>query len=248
MDPRELEFFRRKINSAIDKASQGGVVLTSFLDETKIGIVKEMTSKIKDISVTFSEEFKNAEYRRALFQGVHLKVQDFKTKVYEIVYNKKYLTPHHRMILGTLMGFGIKRESLGDIVLFENGGVFFSCTEEISPYLIEHFKMISKHSIDLKEVAGIIEIEKKFELKTAFVASLRLDVILSAAYHLSRSTAQQLIVDGLVQVNHMPTLNYSLLLKENDLLSVRHKGRVYLKGIGGTTRSSRLMIELAYQC
>ena len=36
---------------------------------------------------------------------------------------KKYLTPSHRMVLGTLMSLGIKRESIGDIYIDDNENI-----------------------------------------------------------------------------------------------------------------------------
>lgn len=145
------------------------------------------------------------------------------------------------------MSLGIKRESIGDIYIDENGSLFFSCTSEISPYLLDNFKTLGKVSISLIELD--YEVTKKIKTKeeTKFVASLRLDVILASAYNLSRKEAEEMIIAGLVSVNHMPVYNTSMQLKINDLLSVRHKGRVSVNNIGGTTKSNRIILELSYQ-
>ena len=63
----------------------------------------------------------------------------------------------------------------------------------------------------------------------------------------SQEEALEFIEAGLVSVNHMPTYNCSMQLKLNDLLSVRHKGRVTVSNIGGTTKSNRIILELSYQ-
>lgn len=246
MDLKELEFFKNTINSNIVKSSNGGVVLLGFIDETKQKIIETMANKNKDIDVIFAGGFSNAEYKRVIFVPKNYEKYSLKINVYIVKYNKKYLSPNHRMILGTLMSLGIKRESIGDIYISNDGNVYFACTEEISLYLEENFKSLGKVSVELEKINYDISIVRKTEEKTKFLASMRLDAVLAAAYNLSRSEALEVIKEGLVSVNHLPTLNPSLLLVENDLLSVRHKGRVMVNSIGGNTKSNRIIVELSY--
>jgi len=242
----ELEYFKKMISSSIDRAFDGGVVLLGFIDETKQKIIENMIPKNSGIEVVFDGGFSNSDYKRCAIFPVCYDV-DLKVSVYEISYLKKYLTPNHRMVLGTLMSLGIKRESIGDIYIDDNRNIYFACTNEISPYLLENFKTLGKVSISLIEVNGSINKQIKTKEETKFVASLRLDVVLAAAYNLSRKEALEFIEAGLVSVNHMPTYNCSMQLKLNDLLSVRHKGRVTISNIGGTTKSNRIILELSYQ-
>lgn len=242
----ELEYFKKTIASNIDRAYSGGVVLLPFIDETKQRIIKNMIPRNCGIEAVFEGGFENPDYERCAICPEDYDV-NMKVKVFEIIYSRKYLTPNHRMILGTLMSLGIKRDSIGDIYIDDAGCAYFACTEEISPYLLENFKTLGKVSIELVEPRELVTKIIKTKKETKFVASLRLDVILAAAYNLSRKEAEEMIVSGLVFVNHMPTSNVSMQLKCADLLSVRHKGRVSISNIGGTTKSNRIILELAYQ-
>ena len=242
MDVKELDFFKKQIESYIDKAYCGGVGISMFIDETKQAIIKNMNTS--GIEVLFDGGFDNAEYKRAIFMPIGYKA-DFKIRVYEIVYNHKFFSFNHRNVLGSLMSLGIKRESIGDII-FVDKKIYFACTEEINAYILNEFKMVSHASIELKEVTDRITVIKNIVEETVIVSSMRLDVIISTAYNLSRNEANEFINGGLVSVNHIECLNNSKMIKENDCISVRHKGRVYVNEIVRKTKSDRLAIKLGF--
>ena len=53
-----------------------------------------------------------------------------------------------------------------------------------------------------------------------------------------------MIEKGLVQVNHLECLNLSYNLKDNDLISVRHFGRIEIVNIVNTTKKNRLVVKI----
>lgn len=243
MGSTELEFFQKQVESNITRASQGGFVLTSFLDEQKQAQINQCHPY--DAQILFNGGFIHAEHKRALFLPKGVSFSDFKIIVYKIVYNKRYLTLHHRKILGALLNLGIKRESIGDIAYIDEE-YYFACTKEIAPYIVESFKTISGIPITLDEVLKPLTMEQNLREETHILSSLRLDAVLASAYHLSRSAALEMITDGLVMINHLECKNTSKIIKENDIISVRHKGRFCLKRIEGQTRSERIKAILAF--
>ena len=242
MDVKELEFFKKQISSYIDKAYSGGVGISMFIDLTKQAIINNMNTS--GIEVLFDGGFDDAEYKRALFMPIGYEA-DFKIRVYEIIYNQKYFSFNHRNVLGSLMSLGIKRESIGDIIFIDKK-IYFACTEEINAYILNEFKMVSHASIELKEVNDRLKVIREIEEKTVVVSSMRLDVIISNAYNLSRNEANEFIEGGLVSVNHLECTNNSKQIKENDVISVRHKGRVYVNEFIRKTKSDRLAIKIGF--
>lgn len=243
MVSREVEFFHKQTESNINKARQGGIVLTSFLDEAQLAYINTLRSK--DIKIEYDGGFDEAEHKRVLFLPLSLDASNFKIKVYKIRYNSRYLELNHRKILGTLMSLGIKRESIGDIVCCGQGA-FFACTEEISAYIEREFKTISGVAIELEEVKERLQIQRELREEKHIVSSLRLDVVIASAYKLSRNEASEMITEGLVQVNHIECLSISKQVSENDVISVRHKGRIYVGNVGGKTKSDRLVLQLKF--
>ena len=240
----ELDIFRKRINSLITKAYNGGVSLLNFLDESKLGILKQETKNIKDVFVHYDGGFLNADTLRAIITPYEVEKTDFKIVIYKIKYNKKYYDINHRSILGSLMGLGIKREFIGDIVINDDGA-YFACGEEIAEYIYDNLKFIGRAPIILEKEDKIIENVVKYSEKVEFLSSLRLDVFIAAAYNLSRSEAHEYIVSGLVYINHVLILNPSEVLKLQDEISVRGKGRCKLAEIGGLSKSGRIAATLA---
>lgn len=239
----ELEFFKKKIISYIDKVLDGGVVLLPFLDEAKVSIIEEVINK-NHINAYKHGGIINSDRVRYILSPYEVLESDFKIIVYKINYNKKFISINHRHVLGNLMALGIKRECIGDIVFNDNLDIFFACTKEISSFIKEGFKSLNQASIELEEIDYKVENIIKYDEKLCFLASLRLDVIISSAYSFSRSAALEYIKNGLVYINHINVLNPSHAVKELDEISVRHKGRVKVISTGGETKSGRLKVIL----
>lgn len=73
---------------------------------------------------------------------------------------------------------------------------------------------------------------------------MKLDAIIAGAYNISRNISQELIKNGCVKVNQTEILNTSHELKIDNLISVRGKGRFKLLNILGTSKSSRIVLEI----
>ena len=235
--------FKKRIESAIERSYMGNVVLLPFLDETYGAILEEMCKYQKAPFEKYGKII-NADRNRYILSQYDVSDDDFKIVVYKIKYNKKYYEINHRNVLGALMGLGIKRESLGDIVI-NNGDIYFACIEEISKFIESEFKFVGKAPIELEEYNERIENVIRYDDKNYFISSLRIDCVISAIYGISRSEAQELIIEGLVQVNHIINMNVSHVLKIDDIISVRHKGKFKVTALNGKTRSDRLNVTLS---
>lgn len=237
-----VEQFKKKINSFLSRANDGRVVLLPFLDERE-GHILETTSKGMNLSFISDGGIINAERKRYLYT-TYLDKIDFKIVVYSIIYNKKFYEINHRAILGSLMGLGIKRECIGDITIIDKDA-YFAATEEISSFLESEFNYVGNIPIKLERIDYPIYNEVKYDITLHFLASLRLDAVVSQACHISRSEANEMIVLGLVMVNHEIINNTSFIVKENDELSIRHKGHYKIHSIGNESKSGRIKVEIA---
>lgn len=151
----------------------------------------------------------------------------------------------HRDYLGSLMGLGIKREMIGDILPFENGCDIF-ILREMETFLSSHYDQAGRISF-ITEILDTSEareplIQRKEKRDT--VASLRLDNIVSAAFSISRIKAVQAITENVVFVNGLLVEKPDKLLKPGDKIVLRGKGKVVLKELGGSTRKGRIPIIL----
>ncbi len=155
----------------------------------------------------------------------------------------------HRDYLGSIMGLGIVRENIGDILVCDDKAFVF-VKSDIADYIMNNLSKIGRHGVDMKlcrcEEADIPEPEYK-EIKGT-VSSLRLDAVLSLAAGISRTRAAELIEQELISVNWEKTTSVSHKMEEGDLISARGIGRIRLSQIGGVTRKGRLgIVLLKYQ-
>jgi len=149
----------------------------------------------------------------------------------------------HRDYLGSILGLGIKREKIGDIVIADNGG-YIMCISDISRYIVEQLEKVGNKNIKVQicDKFSVQMPEKRFKETFATVASLRLDAVISAITALSRSEAADLIKSGKVTLNWEQTESTNDIVNVGQIISVKGMGRMEVSEIKGTTKKGRIGI------
>ena len=84
----DIVSFKKKINSYIKRSEDGNVCLTSFLDEAEISLTLECLKSHPSISYKYYGKINNADRVRFIFSPYEIDDEDFKIKIYQIIYNK----------------------------------------------------------------------------------------------------------------------------------------------------------------
>ncbi len=150
----------------------------------------------------------------------------------------------HRDFLGSLMALGIKRETVGDILVREGQAVVFT-TENVARMIVNDVRKIGR--VGVKISVGSCDLsafEQQFEDFSGTVSSLRLDCVLSFLTGLSREKSLALIRAKNVSIHHMEATEGSCPLHEKDLLSVRGYGRFLLDQVGDLTKKGKWRITV----
>lgn len=163
------------------------------------------------------------------------------------------LEPHghtalsHRDYLGALMGAGIQREALGDI-LVQPDGAFVFCLSELTPYLLQNLTQAGRERLTVslaeRADAAAAAAAQDGEDLDATVMSLRLDAVLAVGFRMARETAKNAVLQGLCTVNHRAVNKPERTVSAGDLLSLRGYGRLRLEALSGETRKGRTRIRL----
>lgn len=236
----ELPFVKKCEGIILDAKYSNKITLLRFLNQREI----EILNQLKDDTFLYIDSCGD-EYKRVIISPFEIK-PEFKTVLLKLNYNKKYLEPNHRMILGALMSLGIERNTIGDIYITTGNDVYFYATKEIEPYLISELRVIAHQAVELeekKEIEG--QIKKNMKTKTAFVASFRLDLITAQIFNLSRREAQELIKNKDCKVNQRIIDNTSYELHEHDVISLKGYGRGVIESIGGLSKGGKIFVNLA---
>ena len=149
----------------------------------------------------------------------------------------------HRDFLGTMLGCGIKREKIGDILCGEGVAVAF-VHEDIAAFLCEQITKVGGEGVTLElPFSGVLPAAHTFREIRDTVASPRLDAVLKALLGTSREEAARRIAAGLVSLNHVPSTAQAAAVKDGDVISVRGAGRYVVDTVGPPTKKGRLFIQ-----
>ena len=154
--------------------------------------------------------------------------------------------PGHRDYLGALMGLGIKRETLGDVLVFPEGtGAWVFCQQQIAEYIIKELDSVGPLRVKCSLAKSLPEgaiAERKPTMLT--VSSVRLDAMVSAAFNISRTQSLASIHGGSVFVDGAQIKKPDFSPKEGSKITLRGTGRFVFKAILGKTRKDRVSVEI----
>lgn len=151
----------------------------------------------------------------------------------------------HRDFLGSLMGMGVRRDTVGDILVGEE-----SCdlivASSVAGFLLDNLTSAGRSKLRVEEVplSGLrVPVQERKTLHDT-VAALRLDSVAAVGFSISRSKAGQYIAQGRMAVNWRETAKADLSLKEGDVISCRGLGKCRLAQVGGLSRKGRVQITM----
>lgn len=223
------------------------IEFTDFLSPPELADVQRMFARLTDVEILPWGGYPQAERQRVAIARSELPLDQSQVALaaIDIAGNFLFDPATHRDFLGALLGTGLVREKVGDIlVLGERGAQAI-----VVPELVEFLEMsltqvrsvpVKTRRIDLSELK--IREPKKKELTTV-EASMRLDAVASAGFGMSRSKMADLISGGDVRVNWKETTQPSHALKSGDLVAIRGKGRLEI-GEVAVTKKDRYRVQL----
>lgn len=229
----------------IGKTNQPRVI--DFVEPSKLELIEGIIKNSAGLSCLFYGGYKQAERKRPVIIPDYYprELIDPKLKLVEIKGNFSFRPISHRDFLGSILGLGIKREKVGDLIIIENGCQAIT-TDEIGDFLLIHLSNVARVPVETREL-DFDQLEVKPEsikaIKTT-VVSLRLDAVASAGFSTSRTKMAEQVKGEKVKVNWKVTNNPSHQLKEGDILSIRGRGRVVLEALLGETKKGRKSILL----
>lgn len=242
---------REAIARVIDQADQAiktwEVVQTDFLSPPELAEVQQAFSRLTEVHLVAWGGYAQAERQRLAIARPDLPLDTHQVELaaLEIAGNFLFDPATHRDFLGALLGTGIVRDKVGDIVVLGERGA----QAIVIPELVDFLQMslnqvrsvpVKTQRIELTELK--IREPKKKEITTV-EASLRLDAIASAGFGMSRSKMADLIESGNVRVNWKETTSASHAVKSGDLIAIRGKGRVEV-GEVAITKKDRYRVQL----
>ncbi len=151
----------------------------------------------------------------------------------------------HRDILGGLMGIGLTREKVGDILVLGDRAQIVALKEAV-PIILSQFDQAGRYRLRLREIGlpDLAPAPAEVKLVKDTVATLRLDAVLASGFSMARGKAADLIAAGRVSVNHRECTKSDKAVTQGDIITCRGLGKCVLTLVGGQSRKGRIIIEM----
>ena len=150
----------------------------------------------------------------------------------------------HRDYLGAVLGLGIERELVGDIIVREKSA-YILCLVQIADYICTNLTEVRRTPVrvtaETGEVPALAPVLVEEQLN---VASERMDAVVAAFCGLARGKADALFAAEKVFVNSLPVKDGSKRLAEGDIFSVRGFGKGIYDGITKETKKGRYYVTV----
>jgi RNA-binding protein YlmH len=242
----DAELAARLVDLAENVLKSRKYKISEFLDPYGFSIAETVAAHYERLILESDGGFHGAERIKVAFVGEDfLGKLDFGLAALDVNVDVRYYQLSHRDVLGAVLGLGLKREMVGDIIM-GGSGCQIVCDQSMVEYISRNLVKIGSAPVVIEPLA-LIEIapkeERVKEIRTT-VASLRLDAVAAAGFGTSRTKMTSEIIADKVKVNWKDSKNAAQPVKSGDIFSMRGRGRVEVCEVFGQTKKGRFSVLL----
>lgn len=220
---------------------------TDFLNPYQRKLSRKIIKQVNEINFLEDGGYKEAERKRIVIFPDFLFPDHVQAPVtlLEVKGNFNFNSVNHQDFLGAIMGLGLKRKKIGDILVLDGRAQVVAATE-IKQVIMRRLKKVHQVPVEVTEISrNQVEIPtQKSKDILATVASMRLDAVASAGFGDSRSKISRDIENGKVKLNWKPEDDPAADVGIGDIISFRHRGRVEVSRDRGVSNRGRKKLLL----
>ncbi len=241
------DIIARLIDDAEKAIKTWEVIFTDFLSPPQLFEVQQIFNQLTEVHLVSWGGYSQAERQRIAIARVDLPLDPSQVPLsaLEISGNFLFDPAAHRDFLGAILGTGLVREKIGDVLVAGERGAQAIVVPELAEFLEITLKQVRSVPVTTRRIPleqlKIREPRKK-EITTV-EASLRLDAIASAGFGMSRSKMADLITSGDVRVNWKDVTSASHPVRPGDLIAIRGKGRLQIGDVA-VTKKDRYRVQM----
>ena len=257
-EDKDLTILFARLDDLYRSAERGLLVSTSFLSPRDLHFALDYLKRTGRTarSVAYGG-YADAERRRIyllpdFMEGV-TEVGEFAAYGFESdisaveVVGSGYRKLSHRDFLGSVLGLGLERDVVGDILVSEGEvpSAVIICDAEVSPFICENTVKVGSDKVKARVICteDIVPPEKRFLHVSDTVASARLDGVVSSLASLSRDRAKEIVLDGAVEVDYEVCMRPDKALVAPCTLTVRGVGKFRINSLADKTKKGRVRLD-----
>jgi RNA-binding protein YlmH len=240
-DPVKDELDRAHLHDLCRAAHRGQIRFTRFLEPPHQAEAVRC-AKEEGVEAAFFGGYEGAERAVAAFYEGE-PPESWPVECLRADWSAAFSKVQHRDLLGALMGLGIERSLMGDIVVGE-GSAYLFAIESVAPLILSELTSAGRAKLSVRRAEGeALPYEAGVSIRDT-VSTMRLDALIAAGFSLGRAEAQEVIRRGLVKLNHLPEARTDARIRAGDLISVRGQGRLRVDEEQGPTKKGRLGVKM----
>lgn len=248
MDKLDEKLCEAKLRDAFNIALKNREKRASnFLDPREQQIAEEVARNFPGAGFYFEGGYEEAERKILVVYPEYLEDEPYNLPLEALRITPKDPDEHpgHRDYLGSILGLGISREKVGDILVSKTGADVI-LKQEVVEFVGLNLVKVGGTPVTVEEISirEILQPERKFKEIKSTVASLRLDAIASLAFGLSRSKMAPFIKGENMKLNFKVVKDPSTPVKEGDVISGARLGRAKVVEIGGQSKKGRIYVKV----
>lgn len=247
--PEERSFAERVLDWVSRALEKYQPAQTPFLDPRQQFIVKSLVNREQDIGMWSDGGYQGAERCRMWVLPPHFSTDELPSGLaFLAIRPLSGRELKHPDVLGSLLGLGIKREKLGDLLLHADG-CHAVVAEELADYVRLQLNRVGRETVTVEEIGreDLVIPQRRVITRSISVPSLRVDAVCAEGFRLSRTKAAQWIKGGNCKVNWKVIDNPSESIAEQDMISLRGFGRLHVGKIEGRTKKGRYRLEISQE-
>lgn len=239
------DFKKRILDLAARCDRTSCITYSVFLTPAEQAELQKMAFPGSDVKTVLHGGMEQAERKIAFFLPYYEDEAAFDPSEYiRVLRIRSYFgEPAHKDYLGAILGLGIERDRVGDILVSGDTAYLF-CMPSVASLILSELEKVGRCGVKVAETApGEVPVPKReVKLLSFTVKSLRLDAVTGNLFGMSRTQAAELIRLGAVSLNYSICEKTDASVEEGAVISVRGKGKGRIAEIGGKSRKDRLFI------
>ena len=252
-----------RLEDIIETANRGELGVSQFLTPKELHIAEEYLRR-RGIAYAAFGGYPSAERARIYLLPDYMEELstresniDFEEKISEYGYSVNitllkiagsgYRRLTHRDFLGSVLGLGVERSVVGDILLLDGEGkeAALFCDSAMAEFFLRELSFVAndKVRVTVAEARRVTLPQRSTEPVRDTVASPRLDAVVAALCGLSRDRARGAVESGLVELDFECEERPDRSVSAPSLISVRGYGRYKILSLSDKTRKGRFRLE-----
>ncbi len=249
-----------RISDYIDRSERGELCVSKFLAPSELIICRKLLARGGVYGrAVFDGGYDDAERQRLFllpayldeFSGdAHDKLLEYYPEEHRegicamSICGSGFAELTHRDFLGAVLGLGIERDVLGDVIVRQGEAILFS-SRRMAEFISENLERVGRDRVRSRCISDLtsLELKRDFLHISDTIASPRFDCVVAALANISREKAQTMIESGLCELDYFVCERTDMQITPPATVVIRGNGKYIVRSFDGLTRKGRLRMS-----